>query len=128
MVKKYFGSVDHPCNGIWLGRRSPQGYKALAKGTNHASNSEKYEEAVGKAIKDVEKKYGEKYANNPEMMQKLIAETVDNIKKKLYRGELAIGNGAHEVHTVLSIFKESKKTAAEASRNIINAIGHLAIQ
>lgn len=126
---KYFGSPDHPCNGIWLGRSSPQnGYKALAKGTNHVSNSFKYERIVGKAIIDVEKRYGKQYANNPDMMQKLIAETVDNIKKKLYKGELAIGTSRHEVHTVLSIFKESKKTAAEASRNIINAIGHLAIQ
>ena len=104
---KYFGSVDHPCNGIWLGRTNKKiGYKALAKGTNHGPNTQKYEEAVSKAVFDTYKKYEKKYANNPEMMQKALAETVDKIKMDLYKGKLPIGDGSSMVHTWKSIFNE----------------------
>ena len=103
---KYFDSVDHPCNGIWLGRADKGGiYKALAKGSNHSSNSFEYEQKVSAALLHTYNTYQKQYANNPEMMQQVLAETVDNLKKQMYKGELAIGNGSHTVHTVWSIFK-----------------------
>lgn len=126
---KYFDSVDHPCNGIWLGRSNKKlGYKALAKGTNHSPNSLQYEEYVSKALINTYKKYQKQYAKNPEMMQKVLAETVDNIKEQLYKGNLAIGTGSHQVHTVLSIFKESNGVVTEAAKEISNSLTHLATQ
>lgn len=123
---KYFESVDHPCNGIWLGRYNKElGYKALAKGSNHVSNSYQYEEYVSKALIDTYKKYQKQYAKNPDMMRKVLAETVDNLKEKLYKGELKIGSGAHKVHTPWSIFTDSKdivSDAAKATTDIVNNI------
>lgn len=118
---KFFGSVDHPCNGIWLGRNNKKlGYYGLAKGSNHGPNSMAYERKVADAIININRKYGKKYANNPEMMQKILAETVDNIKQDIFKGRLPIGNGSHEVHTVLSIFKKSKGTASQAAKTLLN--------
>ena len=55
---KYFGSVDHPCNGIWLGRSNKKlGYKGLAKGSNHSPNSTKYEVYVSNELIQTYKKY-----------------------------------------------------------------------
>ncbi|MFJ1366978.1 AHH domain-containing protein [Capnocytophaga canimorsus] len=120
---KYFGSVDHPCNGIWLGRSNKSnGYKFLAKGSNHSPNTREYEEYVGKFINDTYNKYKKQYANNPEMMQKVLAESVDEIKKKLYKGNLAIGGASHQVHTTLSIFKESGSIIKENAQPLINSI------
>ena len=125
---KYFGSVDHPCNGIWLGRSNKRfGYKALAKGTNHSSNSIRYEEYVANSLIQTYKKYQKQYAKNPEMMQKLLAETIDNIKGQLYRGNLPIGNGSHQVHTVLSIFKESSGAVTSAASKITYSFAHLTV-
>ena len=54
---KYFNSVDHPCNGIWLGRDNKKlGYKALAKGSNHSPNSVEYEQKVSAALLNTYKK------------------------------------------------------------------------
>jgi hypothetical protein len=126
---KYFGSVDHPCNGIWLGRSNKQlGYKALAKGSNHSPNSIQYEEYVSNALIQTYKKYQKQYAKNPEMMQKVLAETVDNIKGQLYKGNLAIGTGSHQVHTIWSIFKESQGAVTDAAKNVTQSVFNLAIQ
>ena len=120
---KFFGSVNHPCNGIWLGRfNKKNGYKFLAKGSNHSPNTTEYEEYVGKLITDTYNKYKHKYANNPEMMQKVLAEALDELKKKLYKGELAIGKSSHQVHTVFSIFKESKSIIKDNSQSLIKTI------
>ena len=126
---KYFGSVDHPCNGIWLGRSNKQlGYKALAKGSNHSPNSIQYEEYVSNVLIQTYKKYQKQYAKNPEMMQKILAETVDNIKGQLYKGNLAIGTGSHQVHTIWSIFKESQGAVTDAAKNVTQSVFNLAIQ
>ena len=126
---KYFGSVDHPCNGIWLGRSNKElGYKALAKGSNHSPNTTKYEIEVSTALIDTYKKYKKQYANNPEMMQKVLAEKIDEIKEKLYKGDLAIGHDSHQVHTVLSIFKESQGAVTDAAKNVTQPVYNLAIQ
>lgn len=53
---KYFDSVDHPCNGIWLGRRR-EAYLGLAKGSNHSPNSKEYEQKVAIALVNTFKKY-----------------------------------------------------------------------
>lgn len=123
---KYFESVDHPCNGIWLGRANEKyGYKALAKGSNHGPNSKKYEKRVSKALINTFKKYQKQYSNNPEMMQKKLAETVDDIKKQLYKGKIAIGKDTKSVHTITSIFKESKGIVADAASRLTNSITHI---
>lgn len=117
---KYFNSVDHPCNGIWLGRNNKKlGYKALAKGSNHSPNSVEYEQKVSTALLNTFKKYQKQYANNPEMMQQVLAETVDSLKKQLYKGELPIGSDSHTIHTVLSIFKNNPGVVSNAAQNII---------
>ena len=130
---KYFGSVDHPCNGIWLGRADKDGiYKALGKGSNHSSNSYKgansYEQKVSTALLDTYKKYQKQYANNSEMMRQVLAETVDNLKKQLYKGELAIGSDSHTVHTVWSIFKNKNNPGiiSNAAQKIMVPILNLA--
>lgn len=122
---KYFNSVDHPCNGIWLGRDNKKlGYKALAKGSNHSPNSVEYEQKVSSALLNTYKKYQKQYANNPEMMQQVLAETVDNLKKQLYKGELPIGSNSHTVHTVWSIFKNKNNPGiiSNAAQNIMEPI------
>ena len=126
---KYFNSVDHPCNGIWLGRDNKKlGYKALAKGSNHSPNSVEYEQKVSTALLNTYKKYQKQYANNPEMMQQVLAETVDNLKKQLYKGELPIGSNSHTVHTVWSIFKNKNNLGiiSNAAQNIMVPILKLA--
>lgn len=116
---KYFDSVDHPCNGIWLGRSNKtNGYKYLAKGSNHSPNTKEYEEYVGKVINDTYSRFQKQYANNPEMMRKMLGESVDNIKKQLFQGKLAIGGASHQVHTTLSIFKESGSIIREGAKPI----------
>lgn len=126
---QYFNSVDHPCNGIWLGRSNKKlGYKALAKGTNHSPNSLQYEEYVSNAVIQTYKKYQKRYAKNPEMMQKVLAETVDNIKDQLYKGNLAIGSSSHQVHTVWSILKDSKGVVSEAASDLTNSLIYLTVQ
>lgn len=122
---KYFGSVDHPCNGIWLGRSSKKvGYTALAKGSNHAPNSTEYEQKVATALVNTCKKYQKKYAKDPDKMRQVLAETVDNIKSQIYEGKIAIGSGSHEVHSAWSIFKDkaAKDVISNAARGIINKI------
>lgn len=126
---KYFGSVDHPCNGIWLGRADKDGiYKALGKGSNHSSNSLKYEQKVCRDLVNARNKYEKQYANNPEMMRQVLAETVDNLKKQLYKGELAIGSDSHTVHTVRSIFKNKNNPGiiSNAAQKIMVPILNLA--
>ena len=126
---KYFGSVDHPCNGIWLGRADKDGiYKALGKGSNHSSNSLKYEQKVCRDLVNACNKYEKQYANNPEMMRQVLAETVDNLKKQLYKGELAIGSDSHTVHTVWSIFKNKNNPGiiSNAAQKIMVPILNLA--
>lgn len=116
----YFGSVDHPCNGIWLGRNNKKlGYYGLAKGSNHSPNSVEYEKTVANKLLETYKKYNKKYANNPEMMQRLLAETVDDIKQDIFKGRLAIGKGSHEVHTSISIFKQSQGAATQAANVLL---------
>ena len=125
---KYFDSVDHPCNGMWLGRSNKNlGYKALATGSNHSPNSIKYEQEVSVALINTYKAFQKKYANNPEMMQQVLAETVDNLKKRLYKGELAIGADSHTVHTAFSIFKEKSTVSvvSDVAQNTINLIMNL---
>ena len=116
---EYFGSVDHPCNGIWLGRSNKtSGYVFLAKGSNHGPNTREYEEFVGKMVNETYNKYKHQYAKNPDMMRKVLGETVDMLKQNLYTGELAIGGASHQVHTVLSIFKNSGKAIREGAKPI----------
>lgn len=125
----YFDSVDHPCNGIWLGRSNKiLGYKGLAKGTNHSPNSFQYEEYVCDSLIHTYKKYQKQYAKNPEMMQKVLAETIDNIKDQLYKGNLAIGSGPQQVHTVWSIFKKSQGAVTDAAQEVSQSVINLAIQ
>ena len=126
---KYFGSVDHPCNGIWLGRADKDGiYKALGKGSNHSSNSLKYEQKVCRDLVNARNKYEKQYANNPEMMRQVLAETVDNLKKQLYKGELPIGSDSHTVHTAWSIFKSKNNPGiiSNAAQKIMVPILNLA--
>ncbi|WP_446784740.1 MORN repeat-containing protein [Macellibacteroides fermentans] len=125
---KYFKSVDHPCNGIWLGRsHKTYGYKALAKGANHSPNSTQYEELIANAIINTEKKYSKQFANNTEAMQKVLAETVDNLKLQLYKGDLAIGTNSHSVHTVWSIFRD-KGIVLSNVNNITRSINSFALE
>lgn len=120
---EYFESVDHPCNGIWLGRANKKvGYKGLAKGANHGPNTKKYEEAVSRVLLDTYKKYQKKYANNPEMMRKVLAETVDKIKMDLYKGKMQIG-GEPIVHTWWSVFKSD--LVKESAKNITSQISKM---
>lgn len=56
------------------------------------------------------------------MMQKVLAESVDELKMKLYKGDLAIGGASHQVHTALSIFKESSSSIRENAVSLINSI------
>lgn len=126
---KYFNSVDHPCNGIWLGRDNKKlGYKSLAKGSNHSSNSLKYEQKVSAALRKTFNDYEKQYANNPEMMRQVLAETVDNLKKQLYKGELPIGSDSHTVHTAWSIFKSKNNPGiiSNAAQKIMVPILNLA--
>lgn len=126
---KYFGSVDHPCNGIWLGRADKNGiYKALAIGSNHVSNSAEYEQKVSIALLNTYRKYQKQYANNPGMMRQVLAETVDNLKKQLRKGELAIGSDSHTVHTAWSIFKSKNNPGiiSNAAQKIMIPILNLA--
>jgi response regulator of citrate/malate metabolism len=74
------------------------------------------------------KRYQKQYAKNPEMMQKVLAETVDNIKGQLYKGNLAIGTGSYQVHTISSIFKESQGAVTDAAKNVTQSVFNLAIQ
>ena len=53
------------------------------------------------------------------MMQQVLAETVDNLKKQLYKGELPIGSDSHTIHTVLSIFKNNSGVISNAAQNIM---------
>lgn len=57
-------------------------------------------------------------------MRQVLAETVDNIKLKLYEGKIVIGNDSHEVHTVWSIFKdkEASDVISNAARGIMYKI------
>ena len=123
---KYFGSVDHPCNGICLGRRRGS-YLGLAKGSNHSSNSDEYKQKVATALINTYKKYQKKYAKDPDKMRQVLAETVDNIKSQIYEGKIAIGNGSHEVHSAWSIFKDkaASDVISNASRGIISKIGKI---
>ena len=126
---KYFDSVDHPCNGIWLGRENKKlGLWAWVKGANHSPNSLEYEQKVSTALLNTNKKYQKQYANNPEMMQQVLAETVDNLKKQLYKGKLAIGTDSHTVHTPWSIFrnKNASGIVSNAASNILVPISNLA--
>lgn len=121
---KYFGSVDHPCNGIWLGRSSSKyGYKSLAKGVNHVPNTKEYEQKVAAALLNTYKKYSKQYAKNPEMMRQKLAETVDELKRRLYNGDksLAIGRSG-EVHNVWNVFRAKPATniVGSAAYNILN--------
>lgn len=121
---QYFVSVDHPCNGIWLGRSNPNyGYKALAKGVNHGPNTIEYEQKVSRALLNTYNKYRKQYAKNPEMMRQKLAETVDELKTRLYKGDktLAIGRNG-EVHNVQNVFrsKTGSNIVASAANNIIN--------
>lgn len=61
------------------------------------------------------------------MMQQVLAETVDNLKKRLYKGELAIGADSHTVHTAFSIFKEKSTVSvvSDVAQNTINLIMNL---
>lgn len=70
------------------------------------------------------KKYRKKYAKDPVKMRQVLAETVDNIKLKLYEGKIVIGNDSHEVHTVWSIFKdkEASDVISNAARGIMYKI------
>lgn len=125
---KSFGSVDHPCNGIWLGRRTKGGkYFSLAKGSNHGPNTIEYEQKVSNAIISTYKKYSKKYANNPEMMRKVLAETVDGLKKQIYKGDLLVGK-TKEVHSVLSIFKQQTGVASSMYKQIASPITKLMIE
>lgn len=118
---KYFGSVDHPCNGIWLGRRRGA-YLGLAKGSNHGTNSKnaKYEQKVATALMNTYNKYKKRYAKDPDKMRQVLAETADNIKRQLYEGKIAILGNAHEVHTAWSIFKD--KAASDVISNAARSI------
>lgn len=118
---KYFGSVDHPCNGIWLGRNNKKlGYYGLAKGSNHSPNSLEYEKEIANRINKIFERFKGKYANNPDMMQLVLAETLDEAKKDIFKGRLAIGKDSHTVHTALSIFKNNKGVATEAAKSLLN--------
>lgn len=118
---KYFGSVDHPCNGIWLGRRRGA-YLGLAKGSNHGTNSKnaKYEQKVATALMNTYNKYKKQYAKDPDKMRQVLAETADNIKHQLYEGKIAILDNAHEVHSAWSIFKD--KAASDVISNAARSI------
>lgn len=117
---KYFKSVDHPANGIWLGRSNKgKGYYGIAKGANHSPNTLEYEQKVAEVINNTNKKYAKKYANDPEMMQQVLGEAVDNLKKQLYKGTL--GTGKDQItHTAFSIFKQPYGEITREANQIIN--------
>ena len=62
------------------------------------------------------------------MMQQVLAETVDNIKKQLYKGKLPIGSDSHTVHTAWSIFKSENASGiiSNAAQKIMVPILKLA--
>lgn len=121
---KYFDSVDHPCNGIWLGKSNKnRGYFGLAKGSNHGPNTYKkennYEDAVGKIISDTYKRFEHQYKNNPDMMKQKLAEAVDGIKKSLYNGTQKIGK-EDVIHSNFSVFKQPSGIVSESSKQLLN--------
>lgn len=109
-----------------MGRRRGS-YLGLAKGSNHSPNSKEYEQKVATAIINTCKKYEKKYAKNPDKMRQVLAETADNIKKQIYEGKIAIGNGSHEVHTAWSIFKDkaASDVVSNAARSITTKIAKI---
>jgi hypothetical protein len=86
-----------------------------------------YEQKVSNAIISTYKKYSKKYANNPEMMRKVLAETVDGLKKQIYKGDLLVGK-TKEVHSVLSIFKQQTGVASSMYKQIASPITKLMIE
>ena len=62
------------------------------------------------------------------MMRQVLAETVDNLKKQLYKGELPIGSDSHTVHTAWSIFKSKNNPGiiSNAAQKIMVPILNLA--
>lgn len=120
IFEKYFGSIDHPGNGFFAGRGHGSEYVGLAKGSSHAKHSNFYNDKIQQAIIDIEEKLGKKYSYNPEIMQKLILERLDEFKKDIYTGKLHITGSSHETHTVLSIFNQTKGVVSEAANNFLN--------
>lgn len=120
IFEKYFGSIDHPANGFFAGRGHGGEYVGLAKGSSHAKHSNEYNDLIQSAIINIEEKFGAKYKNNPEMMQKLILEQLDQFKKDIYKGKLKITGSSHEKHTVLSIFKQNRGAVSKAAQSLLN--------
>ena len=121
---EYMDNVDHPCNGIWLGKGDKQrGYLGLAKGANHGSNKwtgeNNYEDEVGRRVVDTYKKLKKKYPNDPDMIRKGLCEVVDEIKKDLYHGKLPIGKDKNNVHTIWSVFKQPNGAVSQASKKLL---------
>ena len=52
---------------------------------------------------------------------------MDNLKEKLYKGELKIGSGAHKVHTPWSIFTDSRGIVSDAAKNITDIVNNVLI-
>ena len=121
--EKYFGGVDHPLNGIWLGK-GKSGYKSLAKGTNHGPNTSEYQDKVAKIFLDAEKQLRAKYPNNPDKICEGLAEVLDNIKMDLYKGKLQIGK-EHIVHTSWSVLKSDVvQNATPGISNKLSKLGY----
>ena len=121
--EKYFGGVDHPLNGIWLGK-GKSGYKSLAKGANHGPNTSEYQDKVAKIFLDAEKKLKAKYPNNPAKISEGLAEVLDNIKMDLYKGKLQIGSEC-TVHTWWSVLKSDVvKNATKGISNNLSKLGY----
>ncbi|MDE7347317.1 MAG: AHH domain-containing protein [Muribaculaceae bacterium] len=121
IFEKYFGSIDHPSNGFFAGRGHGSEYVGLAKGSSHAKHSNEYNAKIQQAIIKIEEDYGKKYTRNPEIMQKLILEQLDDFKRDIYKGKLHITGASHEKHTVISVFKQSKGVVNTAMHELFNS-------
>jgi hypothetical protein len=101
---EHFGNINHPTNGIRVGRNpsSVNKYKGLAKGSSHSNNTIAYENEVAMRILKVRDKCKGK---SKEYTQQALLECLDEIKKDIYTGKLAIGGDSHTKHTAFSIFK-----------------------
>lgn len=88
--KQTFGSLDHPINGIFVGRGAGKEYVGLAKGASHGMHSVEYNMEVARKILAVKKLVKDKYKNDPQMAMRLLGEEMDVLKRRIRKGDLLI--------------------------------------
>lgn len=88
--KQTFGSLDHPINGIFVGRGAGKEYVGLAKGASHGMHSVEYNMEVARRILVVKKLVKDKYKNDPDMARLLLGEEMDALKRGIRSGNILI--------------------------------------